>query len=448
MLWWPRYIRKHWAQIYFGFGCAVFVFAFGIAVGRYEVFPHRVLVGAEEAANDWRKHYLHYLKIKPHKFLKRARYDGKGVTIHDKEKSWPGVTFVTGVFDDAVGMSLYDNDGTLLHRWEVAFNRIWSSADHLSDGIAPDEWGVDVHGAKLYPNGDVVFNFEFKGLARIDKNSQPIWSLAHETHHSVYEDAQGDLWVPGRRLHSEPVDEFPLLKPPITEDLILQVSPTGEIKREISVLGVIYGSDKEALLCANGLFDPNRVAGDITHLNDIEVLEESLADRFPQFRAGDIMVSLRHLNLVMVIDSTTEKIKWSMTGPFIRQHDPDFLPNGRISIFDNRSDRAHGQVLGGSRILSVDPATKTVEVTYQGDDKNSFYTNTRGKHQVLPNGNILIAEYDTGCVFEVTPDGDFVWSLVNRYDDNEAYLVTEGVRLPLHYGDFARPSKEPNQREQ
>jgi hypothetical protein len=39
-------------------------------------------------------------------------------------------------------------------------------------------------------------------------------------------------------------------------------------------------------------------------------------------------------------------VKWSQTGPWLRQHDPDFLSDGRILVYDNRDDGANGQILG------------------------------------------------------------------------------------------------------
>ena len=131
-----------------------------------------------------------------------------------------------------------------------------------------------------------------------------------------------------------------------------------------------------------------------------------------------------------MIDSSDERIKWSMTGPFIRQHDPDFLENGIISVFDNRRG------FGNSQIQIIDPVTREVSTLYRGNNYNLFYTVVGGKHQRLPNGNILISEFTAGRVFEVTSAGEIVWSYTNRYDENEVYSITEGTRYPNNYGNF------------
>jgi transposase InsO family protein len=123
-------------------------------------------------------------------------------------------------------------------------------------------------------------------------------------------------------------------------------------------------------------------------------------------------------------------------GPYIKQHDPHFLPNGRISVYDNRADFADGKILGGSRILSIDPVTRKVNTVYQGDARNSFFSNMQGEHQYLPNGNILITEPDAGRIFEVTPSGEVVWSYINRYDEDEVYRVLGGTRYAEYYRNF------------
>ena len=443
---WMRNIIKNWYKYYFMLAVFIIGALYGVQVEKEEIFPYRIVSDAAKAFKDWRKNFKHYSKIRPGKFIKKARYEGEGVTTFLPDETYDGVTLIASMWDHTNGMDLIDMDGSVIHSWRVSFNEIWPEAPHFEDKIS--DWDTDIHGVLLYPNGDVIFNFEYSGLVKIDKNSNVIWKLPHQTHHSIYEDADGNLWVPGKKRLTEPVKRLPLLKPPIIEEFILKISPEGKILKELSILDVFYNSGEEALLSANGASSVERVGGDLTHINDIEILEESIANKFPQFKAGDIMVSMRHLNLVVVIDAVTEKIKWSMTGPYIRQHDPDFLDNGQILVFDNRFDAKGGKVLGGSRILSIDPRTREVNVVYEGNDKNRFYTGARGKQQRLPNGNILIVEQGAGRAFEVTPSGKMVWSYINRYDEDEVYGISEAIRFPKFYKNFAGGIKNANKTKQ
>ena len=59
-----------------------------------------------------------------------------------------------------------------------------------------------------------------------------------------------------------------------------------------------------------------------------------------------------------------------------------------------------------------------------------------GKHQYLPNGNILITESLAGRVFEITSSAKIVWSYINKLNDNEVYVVEQATRYPKHYLKF------------
>jgi hypothetical protein len=365
--------------------------------------------------------------------------EDEGVLVHVPGAPEPGLTLISGILEDGeVGLQLIDLEGTVRHRWPAAFSEVWPDPGHVRGRPLPfNDWGTEVHGAALLPDGDVVFNFDRYGLQRLDPCGEVVWKLPYMTHHSVFVSDDGNLWVPGLRYHAEPVSSLPGIVPPFLEDMILEVSPHGRLLREISLLELFYANELEALLFANGLdtFD-DASHRDLLHLNDIEILSMSDAAAFPLFDAGDIMVSLRELNLIMVIDPATEEVRWTQTGPWIRQHDPDFLPDGRIMVFDNRRDDRDGRIFGGSRILTIDPVTREVQTVYEGSDEAPFFSNEQGKQQSLANGNVLIAETLRGRVFEVTPDDRIVWSYISRYDDDHVTQISDAERYPEDYANF------------
>src|SRR5690606_11362509 len=128
-----------------------------------------------------------------------------------------------------------------------------------------------------------------------------------QTHHSVFEAEDGTLWVPSRRWRDEPLPSLPIIAPPFWEETILEVSPEGEVVNETSILDVITRSGLEGLLFASGAHEPTiaiPLDGDFTHVNDVEVLGADRAAQFPLFAAGDVAVSLRNLNLLLVLDGT------------------------------------------------------------------------------------------------------------------------------------------------
>jgi Arylsulfotransferase (ASST) len=101
-------------------------------------------------------------------------------------------------------------------------------------------------------------------------------------------------------------------------------------------------------------------------------------------------------------------IKWTMTGQFAHQHDPDFLANGNILLFDNRGGNGE---YGQSQILEINPNTQKIVWRYRGNAQWPFFSQIRGSQQPLPNGNVLITESDGGRLLEVTraAEPEIVW---------------------------------------
>ena len=423
--------RKFWLHL--PFGCFVVAilclcFTYGVAVGKWHIFPHRLLnIGWDS---------LRELGDRKPDFIHPARYEGEGVVVYESDQIWPGVTLVTGAWKDTddwhLGVLLIGLDGEVLHKWKTNPRDIWEKSPHddCYAGLHDDKTETYVHGVLLLSNGDIVFNLEFFGLVRMNSNSEVVWKLPYRTHHSIFQDNEGNYWVCGGRCHESYIPEYVGLKPPLTEDMIVKVSPEGVIEREISLLEVIYKSGYDGLL---------RVyTGDILHLNDVEILSERKADAFDLFQAGDIMVSMRHINSIFVIGGKTERIKWSMTHPFISQHDPDFTEDGYITVFDNHSDYAGGRYLDqGSRIVRIEPSTRKVTTFYGWKEDQYFFTEVGGMLQHLPNGNMLITESRAGRVFEITTDGQIVWSwIAPRWDGKNVPETFDGIRYGVEFAGF------------
>ena len=107
---------------------------------------------------------------------------------------------------------------------------------------------------------------------------------------------------------------------------------------------------------------------------------------------------------------------------------------------DNRRG-GDARLFGGSRILAIDPGTRLSTTLYGAAPGQSFYTDTMGGQQSLPNGDLLITESDKGHAFEVDPGGNVVWSYVNRWADGSVGKISEAMRYPVDY--LSHASKEP-----
>ena len=211
---------------------------------------------------------------------------------------------------------------------------------------------------------------------------------------------------------------------------MLVVGPGGTVQHEASVIDILFRSGWESVLFSRPHSARRIQSEDPIHLNDVEVLKPEMAAAFPMFAAGDLLLSLRFTNTLMVVDPQEWKAKWVMTGPFVGQHDPDFLPNGHILVYDNRIADATPR-FGNSRLLELDPSSKTVVGAFEGSPQQQFYAESRGKQQVLPNGNILIANSHHGRLFEVAPAHGWktVWEWINATEAGYAGLVTDVQRV-------------------
>ena len=438
------FLTENWAKLYFAVAIALLLFGYGVAVGMYQVFPYQPIRNAISAAADWNENAEHYARIKPDKHLRPERGPGSELNRYDEAKALDGVTLLSGMWGESLGVKLVGMDGNLLHEWLVSFNDIWPDAPHLE--LQPHDWDTNIHGLFAYPDGDLVLNFEHDGLVRIDRCARVQWQLPELAHHFVTQAPDGNLWVGGEVHHKKKDARFNRIEAPFAEDFLLEVSPEGEVLRRISVLELFYNSGLEGLLLAStqstgGIWKGTVVSRgpDITHLNDLDILSAEDAAAFEAFSAGDILLSLRNLHMLLVFDPATEIIKWYKLGPWLMQHDPDFLSDGKIMVFDNRARKTVDGKVYGSRILELDPVSRDVEVIYSGSDEDLFFTSQMGKSQPLSNGNVLIAEPDGGRAFEVDRDGAIVWEYINRWSEEQVAVITEAVRLP---GDYFNISQE------
>jgi Arylsulfotransferase (ASST) len=170
---------------------------------------------------------------------------------------------------------------------------------------------------------------------------------------------------------------------------------------------------------------PGRWLADPFHLNDADPIARNLANRFPMFAAGDLLISARELNLVFVIDPSAFAIKWRRIGEIIRQHDPDWMVNGRLSVYNNRMARSR------SEIVEIDPSTLGKTVAVNGNDIG-FYARAGGKQQLIPGGNWIISNSWQGKVVEASPGGEIAleFSSVLDVEGSIAAIMGDAIFLP------------------
>ena len=418
----------------FACGCLAIAFLAGMYVTRARVFPYPQLNAAQDAVSDWRENWRHYLGLKSRFALPSDATTG-GVVQHDPALAYQGYTLVSAYRPSShPGFNSYllDMDGKIVHEWNADIRRIWPNLD--DDPAFAWDGSLDIHGAHLFDDGDIVLDIGALGTARLDRCSNVRWAVKRPTHHHVEALPDGSVLTPSTIHRTKRVAEqlYADVGPSgyFMDDTILHIDADGRPVEEHSVIDMLLQSGWASALISGPGAGKVFSDDDPMHVNDVERLPEDIAAAFPMFAAGDLLISVRHLNTIFVADPATWRVKWLMTGPFVGQHDPDFLPNGHIMLYDNRLS-GETPKLGNSRLLEIDPATKIVVWSFEGEGETAFYAHSRGEQQLLPNGNILYVDPYRGRVLEIAPKAGnrLVWEWVNLIAPHEVGLITDVERF-------------------
>jgi len=341
----------------------------------------------------------------------------------------PGLVLVAGDIESRqTRITVMDRSGTVVHSWEPSWTGIWPEGEGIfPEGRRPVE-GMYIHGLDILPSGDIVANFEHLSTFRLNVCGEVKWKLDNLGHHSVYFASDQTLWVASEKYIEKDPTGYPNHNAPLRSWILQNLDLDGNVLREIDVIDIFVRSDLMGLLYNSTLINGSPlVSGDTLHLNDIESFPASL--RSTVFNAGDLLISLRNINAVFVIDPESLQIKFRSIGGFVRQHDPDFGPNDRITVFDNKSYPSKSSDLYSSRIVEIDATNGSTVSVLDGDGADPFYTEIMGTHQRLPNGNYLVTSSGEGRVMEFTSQGDLAWRFDNR-QQGENLRVYAAMVLP------------------
>lgn len=101
------------------------------------------------------------------------------------------------------------------------------------------------------------------------------------------------------------------------------------------------------------------------------------------FEAGDLALSLRHRNMILVVDPDTGKVKWWQVGPWIPQHDPEFIAGGRMLVFNNNIYRDHLDDKDDMTVpITVPPVSNIMEYNFNTSQHRIVYGNRTGQEML------------------------------------------------------------------
>jgi hypothetical protein len=403
-------------------GVALLFYVLGAGAMFYQLPPSGWLANAFAGARVWTERQAPARPVAPEKRTPEGKPSGRS-PIDRPERTCDGFTLYTCISLQNVNSEalLINMQRELVHRWAIPFSRIWPNPAYLD--MRPIDSRVCFFDSYLYPSGDLLVVFHTMdqgcGLAKLDKESRPVWADGARMHHAVDVAEDGTIYA----LKKLKVDELPgmdRITTPCWVDYLVALSPDGkDLSTPISIIEAIHNSPYAALLST--LETPVEPRPDRTgstaptvnyayqdedrlHANCVRVLRRDVAAKFPNFKAGHVLISLRTPSTLVMLDPATGAVDWAARGPWQAQHDPQFLDNGRLLMFDNLGSPV------GSRVLEYDPRTQAFPWSFSGEGSSTFYSSERGMCQRLPNGNTFIVSSEDGEILEVTPEKEVVWS--------------------------------------
>ena len=269
----------------------------------------------------------------------------------------------------------------------------------------------------IMENGDLISNSSQGPLVRINKNSELVWLVDRQTHHSINLNHNGNIVVPV--VSQSPPDKN---INPTREDGYIVVDPnTGKVIFEENIRDILEINSYVGLLY--GIGTPEQ---DLIHLNDVETILDT--DEF--VRKGDLVFSLRNLSTVFLYRPSSKKIIWLKNGPWLKQHDVDYLGDGIFTIFDNgviddnyfsdikENQPEHRYQKNHNSIKKYDMKNDTITEIFSLTENHGIFTPSQGLHRILRNKDVFIEESDSAILHRVSKNQKLIWSYVHNISND------------------------------
>jgi hypothetical protein len=216
----------------------------------------------------------------------------------------------------------------------------------------------------------------------------------------------------------------------IIDDRVVVATPQGKMIIEYSLYDLFVASPEIAQLRWDRP-KPKRdghTVIDLFHANGVQwIVAGELAGTHPIYEDGNILVTIRHQDLVAVFNPKLGRLVWAWPNQVQGPHQARLLPNGNVIVFDNGLKRRT------SRAVEMDPRTGKTVWEYRGDG-SKFFSIGGGSTVRFPNGNTLIAVTAQGELYEVSKEGEIVWKFVNPIERaRHRGTIHSATRVPVGF---------------
>ncbi|MFF2792865.1 arylsulfotransferase family protein [Streptomyces sp. NPDC058049] len=282
------------------------------------------------------------------------------------------------------------------------------------------------------PDGSLYAMVPLHALLKLAPDSTLTWRADLPAHHDLALSPAGEIYVLTEEPRPVPCTGGSHV---LLDNSVTVLGPDGLLRAAYSLYEILTTDPRlEALI--TGVIDEHRVAGrtadpavlalrlegangwrrgrdvsrllrarpgspsDILHANTVEIL--TTAHPAGLWAAGNVLVSLRNLNLIAVLDLGARAVRWWWgPGELSGQHQPSVQPDGTILVFDN------GRALSRSRVLEIEPLTQCVTWRYEP----GLFCEMAGGCERLDDGAVLISDAQAGRALIVDRDGRERWTV-------------------------------------
>ncbi|MEE2939963.1 MAG: arylsulfotransferase family protein [Planctomycetota bacterium] len=313
--------------------------------------------------------------------------------VRSVEELEPGLTLLC--HGNAAAAELVDERGEVVHRWALPYAELPDAPPLEGDHQIP--WRA----VELLENGDLIAIHSGRAMVRVRADSSLVWARYERFHHDVIARSGGVGLALAR---TERIVEEVQGEAPIVDDLLVEFDlATGEPLRSLSLWEALAASPFAELFARLTVRE-----GDVMHANGLALLDAAFCASLaaPGVEAGDVLVSMRDLDLVVAVDLDAGRATWVTSGPGTSRwrglHDPTPWVDGdgapHLLVFDNL-----GGPGGTSRLLDLRLEDESIAWSYEGTPPGAFDSLFCGTVERLPGGHILTAESMAGRVLIIDP---------------------------------------------
>jgi len=305
--------------------------------------------------------------------------------------------FLVSAYDAGNGVSsifLFDlNSKKLIKEWapdtselEILLNKLSvKSNENKIQNFRSQHPIMTEDGGVIISSGDGV-------LLKLDEDSKIEWFIDRQIHHSIEPGLTENQYISQIVVDNDVKFLNGKVIKPLRNDGYVIFSGDGKIVEERSFAQILVDNGYASLLVSTTPWHRDRV-----HLNDAEYIFET--DKY--VKKGDIMMSSRHLSTVLLYRPSENKVIWLKQGPFLNQHDVNYLGNGVFSILGN--DNVNGPLsprlyADHSSIYTYDMKTDEVQIMLTLDKVPSL--DSGGRAKLLENGDIFFNNFSKAFILD------------------------------------------------